>query len=849
MRHWVCATLLCTVASVGLSRASVPQFERDVFPLLNRRCFQCHGEAVRMGDLDLRTAVSMVKGGAQGPALVRGSAEDSRLFQRVVDQSMPMGEDKLSESEIALLRAWIDAGASGPDSETSDTAATTESNHWAFRPLAVKGIPGVELVDQVATSVDAFVLKRLEEVGIEPVPPVDKRTLVRRLFLSLIGLPPTREEVSAFLRDSAPGAVARLVEDLLGRPQYGERWARQWLDVARYAESNGYERDGTKPHAWRYRDYVIEAFNQDKPFDRFLTEQLAGDEIEGSNATSQVATTFLRLGTWDDEPAEKRRDRYDQLDDVLGVAATTFLGLTLRCARCHDHKFEPFSQRDYYQMLAFFEPLKRPQDNRKDLDRLVGTAEELDAYRVAMTRVEVEVDARERDIKKLRDEILPRLLAGKKEAASDLSWLDHAETVLAFRTGSVDRSDEQKALIENFNQRLDREILAEAEATEASNLKRWKKEIEEINAARPQEPPRAYIWYEDSPYAPTTRILVRGEPSTLGDDVQPAVPSVFGKMEDFRTRTGAIEPTFHSTGRRRWLARWMTQEARSLVARVLVNRIWQAHFGEGLVATENDFGVMGKRPSHPGLLDHLAAELIRSGWSVKALQRLIVNSVTFRRSSTWNPQAAKLDPENALLWRWSPRRLEAEMVRDSVLWVTGRLNLERSGPSVYPKVPESVLAGQSEPGLNWGESEEDQVLRRSIYIFVKRSLVVPELEVLDAPDTTSSCEQRRVSTTGPQALIFLNGDFMQEQARHFAGRLQRESGQGLEKQVSRAFQMAFARKPEPAELSAAQDFLVRQQRQIEGEESFSEQAESAQLRALQSFCLTLLNTNEFFYLN
>ena len=327
------------------------------------------------------------------------------------------------------------------------------------------------------------------------------------------------------------------------------------------------------------------------------------------------------------------------------------------------------------------------------------------------------------------------------------------------------------------------------------------------------------------------------------------MPSVFGKMEDFRTRTGAIEPTFHSTGRRRWLARWMTQEARSLVARVLVNRIWQAHFGEGLVATENDFGVMGKRPSHPGLLDHLAAELIRSGWSVKALQRLIVNSVTFRRSSTWNPQAAELDPENALLWRWSPRRLQAEMVRDSVLWVTGRLNLERSGPSVYPKVPESVLAGQSEPGLNWGESDEDQALRRSIYIFVKRSLVVPELEVLDAPDTTSSCEQRRVSTTGPQALIFLNGDFMQEQARHFAGRLQRESGQGLEKQVSRAFQMAFARKPGPAELSAAQDFLVRQQRQIEGEESSSEQAESAQLRALQSFCLTLLNTNEFFYLN
>ncbi len=849
MRQWVFTTLLGIAVGVNLPAVSVPQFESDVLPLLNRRCFQCHGEAVRMGELDLRTPASILKGGSQGPALRWGSAEDSLLFQRVADQSMPMGADKLSPPEMNLLRAWIDAGAPGPDSEIPGKTATRGSKHWAFTPLNSKGIPRVESVEQVVTSVDAFVLRKLEKMGIEPAPLVDRGALVRRLFLSLIGLPPTQEEMGAFLRDSALDAAERLVEDLLSRPQYGERWARRWLDVARFAESNGYERDGTKPHAWRYRDYVIDAFNQDKPFDRFLTEQLAGDEIEDSDATSQVATTFLRLGTWDDEPAEERRDRYDQLDDVLGVTVTTFLGLTLRCARCHDHKFEPFSQRDYYQMLAFFEPLKRPQDKRKDLDRLVGTAKELDAYRVAVRRADVEVDARERDIKKLREEILPRLLARRKEAAAELNWLDHTETVLAFRAGPEDRSEEQKALVEKFNRRLDQEILAEAEATEASNLKRWQEEIKEINAARPKEPPRAYIWYEDSPYAPTTRILVRGEPSTLGDEVQPAVPGVFGEMSDFTSRTGPIEPTFNSTGRRRWLARWMTQEAQSLVARVLVNRIWQAHFGEGLVATENNFGIMGKRPSHPELLDHLAAELIRSGWSVKALQRLIVNSATFRRSSTWNAHAAKLDPDNSLLWRWSPRRLEAEMVRDSVLRVSGRLNLESSGPSVYPKLPKAVLAGQSKPGDNWGESKEDQTLRRSIYIFVKRSLVVPELEVLDAPDTTSSCEQRRVSTTGPQALIFLNGDFMQEQARHFADRLQRESGKGLAKQVSQAFQMALARDPEPAESSSAQDFLARQTRQIESEESSSEQAESPQLRALRSFCLTLLNTNEFFYLN
>ena len=849
MRQWVFATLLSTVASVSLPGASVPRFERDVLPLLNRRCFQCHGEAVRMGELDLRTPDSMVKGGTQGPALSRGSAEDSLLFQRVVDQSMPMGEDKLSPPELDLLRAWIDAGAPGLDSETSGKAATMGSKHWAFGPLDSKSIPRVELVDQVATSVDAFVLSKLEGVGIEPAPLVDKRALVRRLFLSLIGLPPTREEISVFLKDSAPDAAERLVEDLLSRPQYGERWARQWLDVARYAESNGYERDGTKPHAWRYRDYVIEAFNQDKPFDRFLTEQLAGDEIEDSNATSQVATTFLRLGTWDDEPAEERRDRYDQLDDVLGVTATTFLGLTLRCARCHDHKFEPFSQRDYYQMLAFFEPLKRPQDKRKDLDRLVGTADELDVYGIAIRRANVEVKLLDLDIQKLREKILPRLLARQKETPADLGWLAHAETILALRTEPERRSEEQIELVKKFNLQLDEEILREADPKEASSLKQWKQEIDEINAARPQELPRAYIWYEDSPYAPTTRILLRGEPSILGDEVQPAVPAVFGKMAGYTARIGPIEPTFNSTGRRRWLAGWMTEEAQGLVARVLVNRIWQAHFGEGLVATENNFGVMGERPSHPELLDHLAAELIGSGWSVKALQRLIVNSSTFRRSSAWKAQAAELDPDNTLLWRWSPRRLEAEVVRDSVLAVSGRLNLQMYGPSMYPKIPKAVLAGQSVPGKNWGDSDEDQASRRSIYIFIKRNLAVPELEVLDTPDTTSSCEQRRVSTTGPQALIFLNGDFMQEQARHFADRLGQQSGQALENQVSLAFQLALARQPQPLELSTALGFLALQERQIESEESPSGETRSARLRALQSFCLTLLNTNEFFYMN
>jgi uncharacterized protein DUF1553/uncharacterized protein DUF1549/cytochrome c len=835
-------TLVSTAAPNWVAAQASPQFEKQVLPVLSKYCLTCHGAAMQMGKLDLRTLASMTRGGEHGPALAKGSAEKSRLFQRITDKSMPPTENKVTDDEARIIRDWIDGGAK--TAEAVGSAQGKAGTHWAFQPPLRPAIPKVALGGN-ENPIDAFVLARLEKASLKPAAQADKRTLLRRIYLDLIGLLPTLEEQQVFLNDRSPDAYSKVVDSLLARPQYGERWARHWLDVVRYAESNGYERDGAKPSAWRYRDYVIKAFNQDKGFDRFLTEQLAGDEIEGANAETQIATTFLRLGTYDDEPAEPQLDRYDQLDDVLGTTAASFLGLTLRCARCHDHKFEPLKQSEYYRMLAVFEPLKRPLENKAETDRLVGTEAELAAYRKAMAQADAAIAPLRQELDQQKKTLRDRLFKKKDASFPGVPFLEHAEIVLAFQTEPGKRSKEQKELVEKFNQKLEEAIRGEATAEEKLVLDDRQKQIAAIDAARPKEPKRGYIWYEESAKAPVTHLLRRGDPTDPGEELQPGIPAVLtqGPLE-------APVPLKQSSGRRLWLAHWMTSPSNPLVARVLVNRVWQWHFGEGLVASENDFGVVGQRPSHPELLDFLATEFIQSGWSLKRLHRLIVSSRTYQASSEWNAQAAKVDPENILLWRWKPRRLEAEAIRDTTLAVSGDLNLEMGGPSIYPQVPQTVLASQSRPGDGWGKSDEKQAARRSVYIFAKRSLAVPELEVLDTPDTTSSCEQRAVSTTGPQALTFLNGEFAHQQARHFAERLSSQAGLSAKDQIERAFELALSRPPDKKELKAATDFLDGQRRRIEadGKDKGSANHEAGK-KALEAFCLVLLNTNEFFFLN
>jgi len=826
-----------------LAAQASPQFEKQVLPIFGKYCLTCHGAAMQMGKLDLRTLAAMTRGGEQGPALVRGAAGMSRLVQRIADKSMPPTDGKVTDDEARIIRDWIDGGAKTAEAVGSGQSKA-ESTHWAFQPPARPAVPKVTTGRQ-ENPIDAFVLARLEKNSIKPPAQADKRTLLRRVYLDLIGLLPTVEEQQAFFSDRSPDVYSKVVDSLLARPQYGERWARHWLDLVRYAESNGYERDGTKPNAWRYRDYVINALNQDKGFDRFVTEQLAGDEVEGANAETQIATTFLRLGTHDDEPAEPQLDRYDQLDDVLGTTAASFLGLTLRCARCHDHKFEPLKQTEYYRMLAVFEPLKRPQENKAETDRLVGTEAELTAYRKAMAQADAAIAPLRQELDQQTKTLRDRLFKKKDASFPGVPFLEHAEIVLAFQTESGKRSKEQKELVEKFNQKLEEAIRNEATAEEKLVLDDRQKQIAAIDAARPKEPKRGYIWYEESAKPPVTRLLRRGDPTDPGEELQPGIPAVLtqGPLE-------APVSLKQSSGRRLWLARWLTSPSNPLVARVMVNRVWQWHFGEGLVASENDFGVVGQRPSHPELLDYLATEFIRSGWSLKQLHRLIVSSKTYQASSEWNAQAAKVDPENTLLWRWKQRRLEAEAIRDTALAVSGELNLEVGGPSIYPQVPQTVLASQSRPGDGWGKSDKKQAARRSVYIFVKRSLAVPELEVLDAPDTTSSCEQRSVSTTGPQALTFLNGEFTYQQARRFAERLASQAGSSARDQIEKGFEIAFSRPPDKRELKVATDFLDAQRRQVEADARGKGPANGeAWKKALEAFCLVLLNTNEFFFLN
>ena len=755
---------------------------------------------------------------------------------------------KLTRRTVGLIAFGL-AISNFPETQAAPPDAQSKEKHWAFQPVLRPEPPVVSGPLWSRNPIDRFVMAKMAGVGVTPAEQADRPTLCRRLYLDLIGLPPTPDQVRAFVDDQSPDAVVKVVDTLLASPQYGERWARHWLDLVRYAETNGYERDGAKPNAWRYRDYVIDALNRDKPYDRFLLEQLAGDELESSDATAQIATTFLRLGTWDDEPADPMVDRYDQLDDVLGTAATAFLGITLRCARCHDHKFEPFSQVDYYRMLAVFEPLKRPQEGRTEIDLSVGTQAELAAYQAKLDRSDAELAQMWARIEGLIKPEIDQLLApveskkGGKPGARGISL--PPEAITAIQTEASKRTRAQRNLLWHFGEQLETAARAIAPGEVKAALKPLGDRLVTLRSARPPAPPHAYIWSEDGSKPPLTHVLKRGDPARPGALALPGVPVVLTA-----TQPAPPRPSAKTTGRRLWLGRWLTSPENPLVARVIVNRVWQAHFGQGIVASSSDFGVMGDPPSHPELLDWLASEFVASGWRLKPLHRMIVLSQTYRRSSTFEPEAARVDPSGALLWRWRERRLDAEVIRDSILAVSGRLNSRMSGPSFYPTLPREVLEGQSRPGEGWGKSEESEQCRRSVYIFAKRSLGVPELELLDTPDTTGSCERRIVSTTGPQALTFLNGAFVHQQAGYFASRLAGEAGLAANNQVERAFALALGRPPRADEMRAALEFLDKQERQIRADAAGKEtRAVDARRKALEAFCLVILNMNEFVYNN
>jgi hypothetical protein len=710
----------------------------------------------------------------------------------------------------------------------------SDREHWSFQPIRQPAIPKVRDTSWPRNVIDTFILEKLESQGWRPAPSVQKHVLLRRIFLDLIGLPPTLAEQKRFLHDSSPNSLELVIDELLSRPGYGERWGRHWLDLVRYAETNGYERDAIKPHAWRYRDYVIAAFNSDKPYNRFVLEQLAGDELFDSNAESMIATGYTRLGPWDDEPADPQQDRSDQMDDLVRTTSRVFLGLTLGCSRCHNHKFDALTMHDYYRMVAIFDPLVRPQQGRQELDLPVGSRTEL-ADVAERDRL---ITKNQKQIDSLRNSFRNDYL---KSGRSELS----PEVIAAFRSDPGKQTSEQKNLVEQNAKQLDAELSAALPQETQQTIASIEKAIEQLRR-QTSDLPRGYFLHEPTPQAPATHLLLRGRAGSPGPVVQPGVPTVLV----------STQPKFPGsdqfTSRRRLsLAMWIVNLQNPLTARVIVNRVWQYHFGQGLVNTPSDFGVLGTEPVHPELLDWLADWFVNdANWSLKKLHRLILTSNTYRMRKVNHPESGTEDPENAYFWRFPYRRLEVETIRDSMLAVSGQLNRKMQGESTYLSVPKEALDGHSDPGKIWKPLDEREASRRTVYAFIKRSMIVPMLEVLDLCDTTRSTAIRNITIVPTQALTLYNGEFVNRQSRHLATRLLREAGDNTSQQIDMAYRLSLCRPPTSSEMKTLQQFLQHEQKQLRQEAKRDNQSmtqKEAEHGALMRLCRVIFNLNEFVY--
>jgi len=780
------------VAAAGGAAGGEPgDFSTSIQPLFARRCLACHGPETRQAGLRLDEpagATGVVEGG--GRAIVPGDPDASSILARITspdpDLRMPPEGPPLDSADVDAIRRWIAAGAEW-------------EAHWAFRPL---DWPAVPRIDGIVNPIDAFIRDGLAERRLPTPRAADRITLLRRVTYDLTGLPPTEQERRAFLADDSPRAWETVVDRLLASPHFGEHWARHWLDLVRYADTNSFERDAAKPHAWRYRDYVIRSFNDDKPYDQFVIEQLAGDELPGDSPEALIATGYHRLGLWDDEPADPLQARYDWLDDLVATTGQVFLGLTVNCARCHDHKIDPLTQRDYYALLAFFHnvtPMGDRQMNPAFIERAISsagtTAGEL------QNRL-VELDRRRNEANRNRQAIEDRIHEHGEQALDDLARRD---------------------------------------------LEAWKTLIAELDEER-ADIPKALVVTEFGDRPAETFVFPRGDPHaepSVERRVDPAFPAIL------RSPAPAIEPPpgGRSTGRRLALARWIASPDNPLTARVIANRVWQHHFGRGIVRSPNNFGLAGDPPTHRKLLDWLAAELVSRGWRLKSLHRLILLSEAYRASSAADPAALAGDPLNDGFGRFDIRRLSAEELRDSILVASGAFNPTMEGPGVFPDIPPEVLAGQSQPGAGWGSSPPDEQGRRSVYVHVKRSLILPILADFDAADTDTSCPVRFVMTQPTQALGMMNGSFLQSQARVFADRVRREvrPRQGDAVDASAATRAAVRRAIEIAVVRpATDDEVARGVALVDRLESTDGVSPG---RAFELYCLMVLNLNEFAYLD
>jgi len=692
-----------------------------------------------------------------------------------------------------------------------------EETWWAYQPVQRPAVPEIE---DLTHPIDAFIAARLARDGLAMSETASRRVLMRRAYLGLHGLPPDLEQQRQFLEDDSPRAWLKLLDELLESKHYGERWARYWLDLVRYADSNGYERDAKKPKVWKYRDYVIRALNEDKPYDRFVIEQLAGDELEDSSTETFIATGYWALGAWNDEvdPLEQPQYRADELDDLVMTTSQTFLASTLSCARCHDHKFDPLTADDYYSMVSIVDPLKRGNLGRTDLAIGVGNEKSRKV-----------VEKRDEKLLPIQNEIYETWKPYRKKYFEEHeSEFKHSlrQTIAAVDKPPKERNQVDWRRVRDEGKQWDKMVSSLVPEDELKKIETLKAQASELRQKIP-DLPKAYVLFENSPNAPPTYFLKRGNPAAKEKTVQPAVPAVMTT-----TQPQFLPTTKNSTRRRLSFARWITSPDNPMTARVIVNRVWQHHFGTGIVSTPSDFGRVGARPTHPKLLDWLASWFVHdAGWSLKKLHRMILSSRTYQMSSKWTKSSAEKDPANTLLWRFPYQRLDVEATRDSMLAVSGALNKEMGGHGVYFHIPAVVIEGHATLHDAWKEDPEVARNRRTIYGFVKRALMVPMIEALDFCDTIRSTARRSVTTIPPQSLILFNGEFVNRQAKTFAERLRKEAGNDPEKQIKLAYRLALARAPTPSETKAMHVFLT--------EES----------EGLVQLCRAILNLNEFVYVD
>ena len=799
---------------------------------------------MQLSKLDLRTLEGALKGGEKGASIVPGKAEDSRLYRRVAGlerPAMPM-DGKLTGDQISTIKAWIDQGAhwdvgaeaKAPSVDPAALAALENMeispearNYWAFKLPLQAPVPNASA--DLRNPIDRFLEKTRREKDLKAAPRADRLTLVRRAYMDLIGLPPTPSETEEFLSDNSPEAWGHLIDKLLASPHYGERWGRHWLDVARYADSDGFEQDFDRPNAWLYRDYVVRSFNQDKPYNIFIKEQVAGDELETKSADTMIATGFLRAGPrvhFREKDTPERR--FDYLDDVMATIGRGMLGLTVQCARCHNHKFDPIPQKDYYALQAAifgYVETTYPLVSKDEADAYNKKVAEIDAQIKPLRERIAEIEASYRE--KLKAEALRKYPENVQRAVEKPeNERTSGEKLLATqviegglnvngptveRALTPEHAAERKALNDRIAalQKEKPQPIPVADIVTDGDYRFTPlgdgDDVIGCVKCRIQEAEGTFLHTGPARYqVPPSYFLVRGDPASKGSLMKPG----FITVATYGNPATEIPPADGRTsGRRRALAEWLASRENPLAPRVIVNRVWHHHFGRGIVPTLDNFGKMGDPPTHPELLDWLTVEFMNRGWSIKQLHKLMITSEAYQMASAYtDAEDLEKDPQNQYLWRYRPQRLDAEIVRDGILRASGVINLAVGGTPVRPPLPETLIKSTI---YNVWKNQDDGpgVWRRSLYVYRKRGMMFPMFEVFDMPDSNFSAGRRSVSTVPTQALTLINNDFVLKQAQLFADRVKKEAGDDPVKQIGLAYRIALTRPPDETELALATDLL------------------------------------------